>query len=461
MALHNFTITDVRSRERRRPMALWVILLGVATSALPSLARAQVAVPFSTNVQFANTSQVATYVVDLGTLPARPELVIDAIPTGANSNLEIQIEISEVQISSFAGPESCPEFSGSPIRSAPRTGPAQLVWKVWVCDPPISGDSGETARVSVRVASFGSGGAPANVQIAMRGVTSPPVGTQLMPYWTPGVQHTITLKPIQDTTIYERNPSGSNGAGTIPVGRARREHGEPLHAVRRPLTRDLSDSRRADPDQRDDQQRHAAPRRRVDPRHGQLSPGLERRIQSTLGRKASRTPRATSSRGPRARCSAANWTLFSTGPDYRLGRRVLDRWRSHSLLLASQAVTTAGIKSIHVDSADGAMLRRLLTNTGTLNYQDGFILRGAESSSTSSGIQMASRENAAVGATPPELVVTFTLPAAPQEGLAEDRLRLLHRRGPEPALDLRPRSGRRLRDPGQRRLHRHAIRVRR
>ena len=34
-----------------------------------------------------------------------------------------------------------------------------------------------------------------------------------MPYWTPGVQHTITLTPFKDTTLYERNQAGSNGAG--------------------------------------------------------------------------------------------------------------------------------------------------------------------------------------------------------------------------------------------------------
>ena len=75
MALHEFAFKGVGPRWIRGRFHPLVILMSVAASAIPALVHAQVTVPFSANVPFTNTAQVATYVVNLGTLPLRPEHV--------------------------------------------------------------------------------------------------------------------------------------------------------------------------------------------------------------------------------------------------------------------------------------------------------------------------------------------------------------------------------------------------
>ncbi len=153
MALHEFTFKGVGPRWIRARFQLLLILMSVAASAIPGLVHAQVAVPFSANVQFANTSQVATYVVNLGTLPLRPELIVNAIASGSSNNLQLQIEITQVQIDSPGSFSFCPDPANS-ILSAPGSGPAHLVWKIWTCDPEVGALAGETARVNVRTRWF-------------------------------------------------------------------------------------------------------------------------------------------------------------------------------------------------------------------------------------------------------------------------------------------------------------------
>lgn len=384
-----------------------LVAVACAALGLPSLALAQVAVPFSANVPFTSTGQVASYVVDLGTMPTRPELIVDAI--GPSPNLQLQIEITDVQIDSPGAFNFCPDPTSTPIRSAPGMGPAQLVWKIWTCDPIEGGLVGETARLSVRVLDFGPAGAPANVQIAMRGVTSPPTGTQLMPYWAPGVQHTITLAPSRDTTIYERDQAGSNGAGQFLWTGRDVNTSSPFtpFAVRALVSFPL--------------------------RNGPIpssatvdSVTLRLDVESILGTgntlQVWRAPfdgpwdegiadaAGSEFQGAPSALSAANWSIRRTAPDLS--------WNSPGAesfdLLSSQVVTTTGIKSF----ASAALLEYVenaLNDASETVFEDGFLLRGAETSTSSSGVQIASRENAGAGATRPELVVTFSVPNAPQE----------------------------------------------
>ncbi len=97
--------------------------------------------------------------------------------------------------------------------ATPGSGPAQLSWKAWQCQPQTGALVGDSVRVNVRVLSFGSGAPPSNVHIALRGVTTVPNSTMLLPYFPPGVPITVTIPATKDTTIYERNTAGSNGAG--------------------------------------------------------------------------------------------------------------------------------------------------------------------------------------------------------------------------------------------------------
>lgn len=400
----------------RRPVLAWTRIgppLAIALALafpllLPAVVAAQVAVPFSANVAFANTSQVASYVVDLGTLPLRPELIIDALPDNAHPNLQIQIEIREIQVDSPGGNNFCPSASTS-LFSPPAVGPAKLTWKIWTCDPETGALVGESARVNVRVLDFGGVAAPANVQIAMRGVTTVPTSTQLMTYWTPGVQHSITLRPSKDTTIYERSPSGSNGAGQfLWAGRDVLET-SPItpFAVRSVVTFPV--------------------RQGLIPQNATIdSATLRLDVESISG--TGNTLQVWSG-SPDGRwdegladaagnefqagttlVSAAGWFLRTLAPDLEWGFE----GGNPDLLLATQAVSTTGIKSFN-STALRDHVEAILIDGSTVQYVDSFVLRGLETSLASSGVQIASRENTAAGATPPELVVTFTVPAIPQE----------------------------------------------
>jgi len=386
---------------------LALAMAAAAALALPSSATAQVAIPFSTNVAFANTSQVATFVVDLGSLPLRPELFVQALPD--NPNLQLSIELDQFQIVSPGDDYYCPQ-PGQSIASAPATGNAELVWKAWTCDPEIDALDGETLRVSVRVVSFGGASAPVNVRIAMRGVTSPPTGTQLVPFWPPG-QHTITLTPIRDTTIYEKSPGGSNGAGQfLWVGR---DVSPTPFAIRSVLSFPV--------------------RRGPIPQTASIDAvTLRLDVESIVGTGNALQLWSSTFNGDweegiadAAGNEFAAGTSAVTAADWNRRRRAPDRFWGDEFspspggdpidLLASQAVTTTGVKTVSSSALREYVENMLADGGSTVSFQDGFVLRGPEASAASSGVQIASRENASPGATGPELVVTFTVPGGPQE----------------------------------------------
>lgn len=387
-----------------------LVVLGVLASAgltLPRAARAQVAIPLNTTVSFANTSQIASFVVDLGSLPLRPELIVDALPETTDPNLRIQIEISEVQIASPGGNNFCPSPTAS-LFSPPSVGPARLTWAIWSCDPLTGGLVGETARVEVRVLDFGGVPAPLDVVIAMRGVTAVPSATQNMRYWSPGA-HSITLRPSKDTTIYERAPDGSNGAGQFLWAGRDVDTSSPFapFAVRSILTFPI--------------------RQGVIPQNATIdSATLRLDVESITG---SGNTLQVWGGSPEGRWdegladaagsefqagstiySAADWLLRSRVPELSWGFE----GGNPDLLLSTQAVTTTGIKTFS-STALRDHVESILNDGSTVQFTDSFVLRGAETSTASSGMQISSRENLSVGATPPELVVGFTVPGEPQQ----------------------------------------------
>ncbi len=388
-------------------------VVSVACLGLPSLSRAQVAVPFSASPQFTNTSQVASYVVDLESLPLRPEVVVQAVPDATHGNLQIEIVITDFQLGADTpGQDFCP-FPTDSIVSPPGSGPAKATWQAWRCQPKIDDLIGDSARVDVRVLAFGSGGSPATVHLGLRGVTTVPNSSQLIPYFPPGVPTTITIPATKDTTVYERDPSGSNGAGQFMWAGRDVNTVSPLtpYRVRSLLSFDL----RFSPIPDTATVNSAELRLDVESILGSgnslsvWSMGFEGRWdQGNADAAGNEFQSGTSS------TRAANWDHKGL-PDFS--------WfapgGSPEDLLATQAITTTGIKTftgaLLRDSVD-SLLDDFLNQSG---YQDGFVLRGPESSAASSGVQIASRENAGVGANAPVLLVTVTQPAGAQEDLSQ------------------------------------------
>ena len=243
----------------------------------------------------------------------------------------------------------------------------------------------------------------------MRGVTSPPTGTQFMPYWAPGVQHSITLAPTRDATLYERNPSGSNGAGQfLWTGRdvntaspftpfaIRSLVSFPVRGGPIPISATIDSATL-----RLDVESILGSGNTLQVWRAPFDGPWDEGIADAAGNEFQAATSAL---------SAATWLLLRTAPDLPWsspGGESFD-------LLSSQSVTTTGIKTF-ASAALRQHVADMVTDGSQQNFEDGFLLRGAETSPTSSGVQLASRENAGAGATRPELLVTFTLPAGPQE----------------------------------------------
>jgi len=399
-----------------RRFARVVAAVPIAAAALPaSTASAQVVVPFSTNVAFANTSQVATYVVDLGSLPLRPELVVEATPDGAHANLQLQLEITDFQIDpeSSAGSEFCLEPTAV-VRSLSGPGVAQVAWAAWTCKAEPGALAGDSVRVNVRVLSFGTGGAPANVAIQIRGVTTIPTSTQLVPYRVPGQTYSATLSPTKDATIYERNGAGSDGAGQFLWAGRDVETASPFtpHPIRSLVSFNL--------------------RSGFVPLNATVT-NVELRldVESIVGTGNSlsvygmeygrRWSEGDADAAGSEFQSATSQNVAATWTHRRFPLTDFeDEWSSGGGdpfdLLASQAISSTGIKSFSSSALQDYVVDFMLQDGSVNSRADGFVLRGPETSAASSGVQLASREATAAGANRPALVVTFIQPAGPQDG---------------------------------------------
>lgn len=413
----SFDTPTRRSVQRPRPRgkaparSRWALaaLVLLATGA----ASAQVSVPFSATVPFTSTAQVASYVVQLATLPLRPELLITALPDEAHPNIQLQIEITDFNVSSSGGFGHCPEV-GDVLRSTPATGSTQLVWKVWSCDPEEGGLVGETARVDVRVLDFGSTPAPANVTLAMRGVTGVATNSQLMPYWAPGVQHTLTLNATKDTVLYQRSPTTSNGTGDFLWTGRDVTGGSPAQRfnVRSLVSFPIRQGR-------------------IPQNATIVSATLQVDVESILGTANTLVVWEAPFDGPwdegiangagneflgaTSLTSAASWNLRRQIPDNCWNGSCPGDGAQSFTQLASQVVTTTGVKNLTSTALRDFVASATSSGGNSVFFPDGLVLTGLETATATNGLQLASRENADVGASPPRLVVTFTVPAAPQE----------------------------------------------
>ncbi len=399
------------SATPEQPQARWLSpLVLVAALAIPALADAQVSVPFSATAAFANTSQVTSYVVDLGALPSRPELVVDAVPDAVHGDLQIQIELTDFQLQGIPGQD----FGHAPtdtIVSTPGSGPARLSWKAWQCQPQTGALAGDSVRVNVRVLSFGSGTAPSNVHIALRGVTTVPNSTMLLPYFPPGVPITVTIPATRDTTIYERNTSGSNGAGQFMwAGRdVNAVNPSTPYGVRSLVSFDL--------------------RTNYIPESATInSVELRLDVESILGTGNSLSVWSMGFDGKWDEGNAdASGNEFQSGSSSSRAANWLNRGLASNIdwdwpfpggdpesLLATQAITTTGVKVFTGTALRDAVDLMRFDFYNLSGFQDGFVLRGPETSSASSGVQIASRTNTGAGANPPQLLVNLTQAAGEQ-----------------------------------------------
>ena len=201
----------LRSRRRLRPV--WRLALGLLCSGLAPIAtaRAQVALPFTTTVEFTGPGQIQSFLVDLGTLPLRPVLVAVATPDGMHADMSIELEIGDIpQIGGDAN--TCPGPLDTFV-SDPEPGATEVRWDVWNCDPRVDAFAGTTATVTLRGLDFGSWGPPADVELVIRGETRVPFGTELTAYAPSFDTQTEDVPISKDTVIYERDGTGSNGLG--------------------------------------------------------------------------------------------------------------------------------------------------------------------------------------------------------------------------------------------------------
>lgn len=173
-------------------------------------ADAQQAIPIAETVTFTSTGVDASWSLDLETLPARPELVVEAFPPSTHPNMQLEIRIQDFSID--GGPNACPDET-TVITSAAGPGPKNVRWASWNCDPRTSALVGETANVFVRVVSFGSSVLNAKVSVQIYGETIVPTGTETTAFEPTFAPQTVFLDAAKDSTIYEADPSGSNGLG--------------------------------------------------------------------------------------------------------------------------------------------------------------------------------------------------------------------------------------------------------
>lgn len=186
------------------------LLLALMVVLIASPATAQVVLPYSTTIALSSVGQDETFTVDLGSLPLRPVLVVEASPD-AHPDINLELEIADLpQIGGDAN--SCPGPTDSFV-STPSPGAASVSWDAWNCDPRIDAFAGTTATVIVRALDFGSWSPPADVDLVIRGETRVPFGTELAAFAPTLDPQTLDVPITKDTTLYERDGLGSNGLG--------------------------------------------------------------------------------------------------------------------------------------------------------------------------------------------------------------------------------------------------------
>lgn len=203
---------DVARNDRTCVALAGVRALLIAAIALcPSAAAAQ-ALALPVEVALAalpNFGSELVYTIDLGTLPTRPALVVEVFPDAAHSDMLLEIEIN-----GFTGDLGGPGINcNMPATSAPVPGTISLEFDFTECDPRPNAFAGATLDVLIRPLAFGATGAPANVQVVIRGETRVPTGSLFSAVDTNVDPQQYFAHPSKDTVIYASDHGANNGAG--------------------------------------------------------------------------------------------------------------------------------------------------------------------------------------------------------------------------------------------------------
>jgi len=156
---------------------------------------------------------VATFNVDLGSLPARPRIVVMAVPDSNHPNMQLQIELTD-WVDMPDGPGACPQGSAT-FQSNSGPGVATFTYSLIGCNPTLGAFVGKSVNVKLRALSFGSGSGPTSAAIWIRGETRPPTGTVSDQVETDLGPQIVSLVPSRDTVIYADDTAASNGAGSF------------------------------------------------------------------------------------------------------------------------------------------------------------------------------------------------------------------------------------------------------
>ena len=198
-------IAGARTRRWLARFTIGIVLLAgaiVRAAPLPILA---------SNVVLNSTATIQSYTVDLGTLPARPILRVIATPD--QSDATMQLEITAVGwLNMPTAPGAC-QGPGSVFTSTSGPGPATLALNLFQCDPRPDALDGASVVIRIRALHFGSGSAPAQISVVIRGETRPPTSTLTQQVDTSLAPQQMTFVAQRDTVLYQDDPDASNGAG--------------------------------------------------------------------------------------------------------------------------------------------------------------------------------------------------------------------------------------------------------
>lgn len=168
-----------------------------------------------TDVPFSTRSTSRSYTIDLGGLPARPALVVEATPSPANSDVQLEITMSNWQFMPTAN-VTCPDATTPALVSTSGPGAAVLERALYSCVMTAGGFAGGQVTVRVRVVSFGAFNSSASVTISIRGETRVLTGTSTAQVDTDlSTLHHESLFLARDTVIYSEFDKSSNGQGSF------------------------------------------------------------------------------------------------------------------------------------------------------------------------------------------------------------------------------------------------------
>lgn len=200
----------LRDERRRFGVALALLVFGIAALPTTAALAQSIPVPFTANnVALPSLATQLSYTVDMSTLPRRPRLKIEAVPDAAHANMELEVQIESCNLTEPNPFLECPY----PITSTPNSGTQNVEFDTSDCAVASAYPAyvGETCQVKIRALSFGSGGAPATVNVAFSAATEVPSSTVIGAVTTEIL--TTTISATRATTFYQSNTSASNGAG--------------------------------------------------------------------------------------------------------------------------------------------------------------------------------------------------------------------------------------------------------